>query len=515
MRHSFALCLALLMSGEVRCDKQVKGAVVVHRHGGRLPLYKTDVGEEGPSDLTMLGEVQLYQLGAFLRRRYVDDFKILDTDYYARELRVRSSDYDRTLRSADALLNGLYPQELSTRNISLLNGTQLQYVHTHVPIHTVPSSQDPLLRGWTLCPTHVEALRKFYGSQEFQDKEFFTGDLRRRVTERQGLPQDVADLSNWYNVYDDVVYTHTYADDHHPARVGRFDRLNATDLKQVWRLANWLELHKYDRDRVGAFGGGLLAEDLTQILIGNTQGDVSVPRVQIYSAHYGTMLSLASALGLEVSEVPPYGSAFLFEIVEITNDDAVVSGRRWEVNTTYVRRNYDPSSGFGTQEEVLPLPFTPGTPSSPHPCYTDESGASVSASVCPLADWQRAVDLSAPVKTEDDWCKACRSPDVEEADVSAVCMMRATGESSVEARSALLNWDGDGEAPGVQQSDDTSVDFGMDDGWVFVLGLASGLVVTALVCVSMWLLCYRKTARRWGYCILGGTDAQELTVGQP
>ncbi len=59
--------------------------------------------------LTATGMQQLFTVGTALRTRYVESLAILDGNYSREELYVRSTNYDRTLMSAQSLLTGLYP----------------------------------------------------------------------------------------------------------------------------------------------------------------------------------------------------------------------------------------------------------------------------------------------------------------------------------------------------------------------------------------------------------------------
>ena len=73
--------------------------------------------------LTSIGIEQQYRLGQYLRIRYGS---ILSTTFDPREIFVRSTDFDRTLMSAESNLHGLYHQ----RNISN-NRTSVQPISMH------------------------------------------------------------------------------------------------------------------------------------------------------------------------------------------------------------------------------------------------------------------------------------------------------------------------------------------------------------------------------------------------
>ncbi|XP_020614726.1 testicular acid phosphatase homolog, partial [Orbicella faveolata] len=99
----------------------------VYRHGDRSPThiypndpYQEDVWPQGIGMLTQKGMRGEYALGKFLKSRYVEGYKLFNATYILKEVRefssslrvniyIRSSDYDRTLMSAQTQLNGLYP----------------------------------------------------------------------------------------------------------------------------------------------------------------------------------------------------------------------------------------------------------------------------------------------------------------------------------------------------------------------------------------------------------------------
>lgn len=73
-------------------------------------------------------------LGKWLRKRYVG---WLPEVYSTEDVYVRSSDYDRTIISAQANLAGMYPP-VGPKNWNGEPGKHIQLVS----IHTVPKSQD-------------------------------------------------------------------------------------------------------------------------------------------------------------------------------------------------------------------------------------------------------------------------------------------------------------------------------------------------------------------------------------
>lgn len=122
----------------------------IWRHGDRTPsiLLPTDPANGinswplGLGELTKRGIQQEFKLGQFLRKRYdgflsqdyspfevffIDDSIVLD--YALVQVYVRSSDYNRTLASGQAVLSGIFP----------IHGEELW---VPIPVHTVPKPLD-------------------------------------------------------------------------------------------------------------------------------------------------------------------------------------------------------------------------------------------------------------------------------------------------------------------------------------------------------------------------------------
>ena len=96
---------------------QLHFAFELFRHGARAPSEllsnNTDIfGEawESPSHLTAVGLRQHYILGHRNRLRYIETTSLLNKTFNPKELIVFSTDSDRTILSANAQLQGLYPQ---------------------------------------------------------------------------------------------------------------------------------------------------------------------------------------------------------------------------------------------------------------------------------------------------------------------------------------------------------------------------------------------------------------------
>ena len=94
------------------------GVIEVCRHGARSPWdllpwnqkYWSEVGQ-----LTSVGMRQHWLIGYEFRRRYIVNERLIPPFYNSSNVYLRSTDYHRTIQSAESQLQGLFPEGPSLR----------------------------------------------------------------------------------------------------------------------------------------------------------------------------------------------------------------------------------------------------------------------------------------------------------------------------------------------------------------------------------------------------------------
>ncbi|KAL3265838.1 hypothetical protein HHI36_010034 [Cryptolaemus montrouzieri] len=168
----FSVVVNLIMS--TVCEKsnsdELLALTVVHRHGDRTPIvfYPNDPYKDSSiwngtaaGDLTNVGKQQMYELGKWMRARY-DNF--LSKTYHKKEIYVLSSDEDRCIRSASALLAGLYPPvDTDVWNPNL--------PWNPIPVHAIPAQYDDILYNLKSCPRRMQLFMEFLKRSEEENKD--------------------------------------------------------------------------------------------------------------------------------------------------------------------------------------------------------------------------------------------------------------------------------------------------------------------------------------------------------
>ncbi|CAI2327475.1 unnamed protein product [Caenorhabditis sp. 36 PRJEB53466] len=141
------LLISALLVGYGRCQSNVKLEFVqgLWRHGERsaladlYPIYEDDwiYGGGGLGELTAKGAGEMNELGRLLRKRYVNELNFLTPKYLSREVYFRSTDFNRTILSANALLYGLFqPSIYDIPNVDYpFEPLKWQIGLTFVPVH--------------------------------------------------------------------------------------------------------------------------------------------------------------------------------------------------------------------------------------------------------------------------------------------------------------------------------------------------------------------------------------------
>ncbi|XP_077115806.1 testicular acid phosphatase homolog isoform X2 [Ranitomeya variabilis] len=290
--------------------------VVVYRHGDRSPLdtyptdpYKDTVWDNGLQQLTQVGIRQQYELGKYLRMRYE---QFLSPTYKKEEIYVRSTDYDRTLMSAQANLAGLYPP----------NGTQQWHPDIPwqpIPVHTVPVSQDRLLKFPSKdCPRFYELMKETIQLLEYRNRMKAWKDFIARIANVTGYSVGPADHRWMGNVYDTLFCqkSHnfslpTWAT---PDVLETLEDIIAFDIKAH------MALHKPTEK--ARLTGGILVDAVLRNFTEAVKKS-SLLKMVMYSAHDSTIQALQGALGIYSGIHPPYASCHIFEFYKESDGSSV------------------------------------------------------------------------------------------------------------------------------------------------------------------------------------------------
>jgi len=115
MREKFICVVLFLLFLTSHAD--LVQVIQLARHGARAPNsfeYIPNQYPEKNGELTPLGLVQQYFLGQEMRKRYIENQSFLSETLDPSEVIIKSSWKNRTIWSALAFTNGLYPQESGT-----------------------------------------------------------------------------------------------------------------------------------------------------------------------------------------------------------------------------------------------------------------------------------------------------------------------------------------------------------------------------------------------------------------
>ncbi|XP_043914927.1 testicular acid phosphatase isoform X1 [Protopterus annectens] len=304
--------VAIALSNLSSDGRTLKFVVVVFRHGDRAPIsaypndpYKEDIWPQGFEHLTETGIRQQFELGQFLRKRFSS---FLNESYNVKEIYVRSTDYDRTLMSAQANLAGLYPP--SGRQL-----WQSDIKWQPIPVHTVPKLQDKLLRFFQKdCPQYQKLMNKTFELKEYQDKLKSMKNIFKILTNYTGYSTEDLFLKNFWRVYDTLLCE-------------KFNNFTLPEWATPEIMSHLEEFAEFEiLSRIGMYKpeekaqlfGGIIVD---AILKNFSQALQKVPALKMimYSAHDSTLIALQGALKVFNGKLPPYAACHLFEFYEEDN----------------------------------------------------------------------------------------------------------------------------------------------------------------------------------------------------
>ncbi|XP_042330520.1 testicular acid phosphatase isoform X2 [Sceloporus undulatus] len=310
---SLMICIHNSLHFTAGQERTLRFVTLIYRHGDRSPLgtYPTDphkaaVWPQGFQQLTKIGILQQKALGRFLREKY-DGF--LSAAYKPQEIYIRSTDYDRTIMSAQANLMGLYP------NLDPETGW------SPVPIHTVPIKYDKLLKSPTrTCHRYQQLMEETINLPSYQAKMKGWKGFIKEMSNYTGLKLEQLTLRGLWRVHDSL-----FCQKMHNLTLPSWATPQVlTTLAEIEIFNVEAHVGMYATQEKARFTGGLLLGAILSNFSKIVCRDLPLKMV-MYSAHDSTLIALHGALGLYNGHPPPYAACHGFEFYQESNNSFSVA----------------------------------------------------------------------------------------------------------------------------------------------------------------------------------------------
>ncbi|KAF2401366.1 phosphoglycerate mutase-like protein [Trichodelitschia bisporula] len=331
----------------------VHSTVIFARVGDRTPLSTDD-----PVQLTSLGAQQMYNLGSFLRRRYItsgDTNPFVGAGVIAglsswhlspQQLYVLTENTQSTTASALAFMQGFYPPfQLPNGTAKYIDPSSLVANNSYVeyplngyqyPSINAVSELDPnsiFVAGNDNCDNYYESGGTYTSSIQFSYIQNQTHDFYQSIG--RAILGDDMNPSGWdyayaTDIYDFVSYQNRH-NDTVAAILSRAEFKGVVDeLANLASMKQW-ELNGNSSDGIRTIAGQTLAAKVLGLFASNMVYAGYQNKVNLIVGDFAPMIALFSLMNLSSINsnfrlIPPFGSAIALELFSINNSTGVGSG---------------------------------------------------------------------------------------------------------------------------------------------------------------------------------------------
>lgn len=316
----------LFVAMSVYAQETLIFAFDIIRHGDRTPIlvipkssYKWS---EGMGQLTARGMRQELERGDIFHRRYIEQYHLLPEHYQNGTVYVFSTDFDRTLMSAQSLLMGLYG--LGTGPSLSTSKPALPVSFQPIPIHTQPKKSDPFIDDAdpVKYKERVEQVTSHLDAWKQKTKE-----IQSKLplwNEATGLT--LTNLDQLGALADTL---HIYAMHRIPLPSG----LSHEDAEEIIQAGLWGYITKYRTPEIANVIGAPLLLKIAEYFNNavqqnkvqqNADEQQTFLKYVLFSAHDTTILSTMTTLGAPLDKQPPYASNLNFSLFKTDNGDFIV-----------------------------------------------------------------------------------------------------------------------------------------------------------------------------------------------
>lgn len=283
--------------------------IEIFRHGAREPVYDYYNPDyfSSKGELTSVGMRQHYVLGSTLRKEYIEKLHFLSEHYNASEIRVYSTNYNRTIMSAMSQLYGLYPLGTGSTipfkiydsnlwyppyNIersdfdSLLNES-LPYQFQPIPIHVF--NENNIL--YQECPNREKIAKERLESKEVKTLNKEIQENMLELANSYNLTKEDLNIESVKGIYD-VYQNYLYAGFDIPISVTSDLYTNMSFIYDITYQILYLGNERQKKIESSQF----LKELIT--LFDNKLKGIEKMKWIMYSAHDTTLLSILAGLNL-------------------------------------------------------------------------------------------------------------------------------------------------------------------------------------------------------------------------